>query len=130
MARAFGEWRRGGGSTTLRLRVYVVDPGVLALLRAGRLDLTRELQGASLQISVEIVDRKGGRERYFVTAKRNESLARLAQRIGVRGSPIVTSHRSFRLKGTKQEFDAIKEETLEEHVISGSTLAFRFDTPE
>lgn len=129
MARAFGDRTRATNATSMRARVYVVDPGVRALLRAGQLDLTRELDGAPLQITVEVVGRQGDPERYFLIANRTDSLRSLSKRIGVKGSPVVSTRPSFRVKLIEQFLHDLGEEALGEHLLSGSTLTLRFGDP-
>jgi hypothetical protein len=131
MARAFGDWTREPGAKPMRARVYVVDPGVRALLRAGQLDLSRELEGAPLQITVEVVGKQGDTERYFLIANRTDSLSSLAKHIGVKGSPVVSSRPSFHVRMIEQSqslYD-VGEEALEAHLLSGSTLTLRFGGP-
>jgi SIR2-like domain len=66
MARAYGQWAREssreGGVPRVRVVVYVVDPGVIALLTGGHIDLVEQLEDTHLRISVEIFDARGQAE--------------------------------------------------------------------
>ena len=45
IARAYGQWRRSRPATSISVKLYVISPGVLTLLRGGFLKLTEDLDG-------------------------------------------------------------------------------------
>jgi hypothetical protein len=70
MARAYGQWVRdsatAAGRSPVRVVVHVVDPGVLALLDGGHIDLMEQLEDTCLSISVEIIDTRGQADTHHV----------------------------------------------------------------
>lgn len=126
MARAVGDWTRRCGDSSLRVRVYVVDPSVRSLLEAGQLNLLPELDGAPMPITVELLLRDGTSEQQFLYAHRSDYLSDLARRIGVDGSPSVRTRPAFRLRSRPAPLNQIGQDPVEEHLLAGSTLTFDF----
>ena len=126
MARAFGAWARANEDSELSVSVYVVDPDVLRLLRAGHLDLSFEIAGVANRITVEVVDRMGRRTRQFVFSEREETLGALAERVGVFGNPRISVRPSVRGKLKRNRLNRLNAEPVESHAISGSTVVFDF----
>lgn len=59
MARAYGAWHRCSADNRLVVRVHVVDPSVIAILRGGYLDLAEHLEDTPLYVGVEIESADG-----------------------------------------------------------------------
>ena len=59
MARAYGAWRRQSEENRLRVLVYVFDPSVVLLLRGGYLDLAEQVEDTPVQITKEVISRRG-----------------------------------------------------------------------
>ena len=53
MARAYGNWFRTKPDNRVRVRLYVVDPGVLALLQGSFIDLAEHLEDTGIRISIQ-----------------------------------------------------------------------------
>lgn len=54
MARAYGEWFRTSTGNRMAVRLYVVDPSVIALLQGSHLDLAEHLEGTDSRINIEV----------------------------------------------------------------------------
>lgn len=126
MARAYGEVfrevRSSSASEPPRVSIYVVDPGVIAMLQGGHLDLIPQLEGANLRVTVEVVDAFGRAERYHEIVPADTSLRQLVGATGTR-QPLVSARPIPRLQHAPEPLSAVADvEVRAFGLVSGSTL--------
>lgn len=133
MAVAYGEFVRAAPRDTprdLRVNVYIVDSGILALLEGGWFNLARFLEGEPITLRIESVDRTHGVSSHFVIASPVQTIASIVPRavsfarIAARPSP--------RLKASPKRFDEVGGQTLRDFgLVNGSTLVvdYRPESP-
>jgi hypothetical protein len=126
MTRAYGEWFRSMPSADLRdltrVVVYVVDPGVIALLQGGYLDLAQQLQGAPMRVIVEVIDAFGRTERHYQIVSADARLAELVAKHPSR-DPQVSARPAPRLNPeAKPLSNVIDLRAREFGLLSGSAL--------
>jgi hypothetical protein len=130
MARAYGEVFRLVRSQISgdppRANIYLVDPGVIALLQGGHLDLVQQLQGAPLRITVEVIDAFGRAERHHEIVSANASLKFLTGAVGPH-QPWVSARPTPHLRYKPEPLDKVIDLSARDFgLVSGSTLFLDF----
>jgi hypothetical protein len=129
MARAYGQWARESNRPDdfLRVNVYVVDPGVIAMLQGGYIDLVEPLEDSRLHIDVEVIDASGSVSRYHHIVSAEKELGDLigplreGERARVHAHPTPT--REVRPRMLQDE---ISRSLREFGLVSGSTLVIDY----
>ena len=126
MARAYGAWFRGlkidEQKAAPSAYVYVVDPGVVALLHGGYLDLGESLEGAPLHIKVDVIDPSGRTERHHEIVSPDAKLSELTGS-PTNGGPLVSARPApKRTSGPAPLRDKLQTDVREFGLVSGSTL--------
>ena len=123
MIRAYGQWFRDSKNPSLSVRLYVVDPAIIALLHGSFINTAEHLEDTPLHIGVEVIDAAGRATWSHQFVKADTPLAELAvernlptpRTVRVRPKP----SRDF----TCIKFIDAKDLTIQElGLVSGSTL--------
>lgn len=133
MARGFGEWTRvtrQRGMPVIDMRVYVVDPSVLALLGGGHLDLVREMNDPCLTIKVQAVYAHGDPEITHCVVDRQKTVGDVAASMGLDRNPLVYAEPQLRLESQSGRLSQWQDKPVEDCLVSGSTLTFDFASSE
>jgi hypothetical protein len=122
MALAYGELSKAGISPMdLIVRVYVVDPGLIALLEGGWLNLCPYLDVAPLTFKLETIDAGGGLERHPLIAMATARVHEVVQRSS--SSAWVSVHPAPRLTSVPQPLAEVRDFTLRElGLVHGGVL--------
>ena len=126
MARAYGEIFHDFGEAFPRdlpvASVYLVDPGVIAMLQGGYFDLVPQLQGAPFSIIVETIDAFGGVQRRHEIVPADASVGVLSGPVKAR-QPLVTARPRPRSKFAPKRLEDVIDLTVREFgLVGGSTL--------
>jgi hypothetical protein len=120
MARAYGQWVRDGGD--LHVVVYVVDPGVIALLSACHIDLMEQLEDNQLCISVEVIDAIGQPETHHVIVDPAATIGSL-ELLVARAGPRLYAHPVPTRQFKSVLLSNVREVSFREFgLVTGSTL--------
>jgi hypothetical protein len=127
MARAYGRWSRerspADANDFLQVIVYIVDPGVIALLQGGYLNLLQELQDGPVNVNVETIDSTGNAERHHCLVPSNAKLDAFVKSPLIGPEPVV-----YALPMSKHRFEPLPLREVatrqigELGLVSGSTL--------
>jgi hypothetical protein len=124
MARAYGQWFRERDHTDpdngLRVIVYVVDPGLVAMLQGGYIDLLEELEDTPIHIEVETIDTLGQADRQHQIVTADEKLSGFIEPQLVNRKPRISAHPRPRLQSKRH--DELSKTVREFGLVSGSTL--------
>ncbi len=130
MARAYGEWVKQSGAAytgSPRVKVYVVDPAVIAMLSGGYIDLAQELQSCPLHINVEIVDLHGSSERYHYLVAPEERVRYIVERVRAVGQPLLYALPTPRRLAERERLANVLNRSVREFgLVSGSTLVIDY----
>jgi hypothetical protein len=135
MARAYGEWYRDNkiaANDAIVATVYVVDPGVLALVEGGYIDIGRELQGTPIHVNVEAIDKTRRGDRYHMLTPTDQPISSLVRTLPSQLKPFVYAFPSPTKHFDPKPLDKVLNKTAREFgLVSGSTLVidFRKDRP-
>lgn len=125
--RAYGQWFRGSQNPALSVRLYVVDPVLIALLHGSFINVAEHLEDTPLHIGVEVIDALGGVSWSHQLVKADTKLADLV----IKGGTVLPqlrprfSARPMPSKGFEpmKLTDNDKDLTIQEFgLVSGSTL--------
>lgn len=133
MARAYGEWARDLRETPppVEVTVYVEDAGVIALLQGGFLDLSEELDGGRLRISVESIDTRGSSARYYELVRADAQLSTLAELAHSDGTELLSCTPKAKYSDEAVRFSKVRKLTFRDFgLVSGSTLHVDCRKPE
>ena len=125
MARAYGDWARQFGTKRppVEATVYVVDPGVLSLLQGGFLDVSEELDGGHLRISVDSIEADGSSSRYFELVSADAKLSTLPELRRCSHSALLSCTPKARYEATPVPYGTVTNLTFRDFgLVSGSTL--------
>ncbi len=130
MARAYGEWYREkniGGNDAVIATVYVVDPGVLALLEGGYIDIGRELQGTPIHVNVEAINSTRRGDRYHMLTPTDKPISSLFDGLRSQRQPLVYAFPTPTKQFSAKPLDEVKNQSVREFgLVSGSTFVIDF----
>ena len=134
MARAYGQWVRETdfaiNQSQVRVVVHVVDPGVLALLGGGYIDLMEQLEDTSLCISVEIIDANGQPDTHHVLVDPAATVGSLSLFPAQAGTPRLYAHPVPTRRSKPVDWSHAQEVTFRGFgLVSGSTLFVDYRPP-
>jgi len=132
MASAYGQWfreRKGDPDDAVRVNVYVVDPGVIALLQGGYIDLSYKLEDTALRIEVETID-AATHARHHHIAEADAKVGDLVGRLqpGTRPRIYAQPRPTTELEPEALE-GAMKRSLREFGLVWGSTLVIDYRIP-
>ena len=123
MARAYGNWFRANPDNRLRVRLYAVDPGVLALLWGSYIDLAEHLEDTGIRISIQTYPNSGASRHQRIVDPRTEVRTLIDGYPVVGDVPRIDVYPRFYASPGYQAERPDARATLEDlGLVSGSTL--------